>query len=150
MVNKPKQIGTRGETGVVRVCRDLGFRNARRFALAGNQDEGDILLCPGVIAEVKSGKAAKQASLAQIDLWWLETEIERKRHGATVGLLVVQRGGYSPDRSAYWRCFVGAPVAAMLQIRKGELIHEHGFPVEMTLAKALLLLRGYGYGEPLP
>ena len=150
MVNKPKAIGTRGETGVVRVCRDLGFPTARRFALAGSQDEGDVFLCPGVIAEVKSGKAAKQASLAQIDMWWLETEIERQRHGATVGLLVVQRAGYSPDRAAYWRCFLGAPVVAMLQIRKGDLIHDHGFPVEMTLAKALLMLRHYGYGEPLP
>lgn len=150
MVNKPKAIGTRGETGVVKVARDFGFPAARRLALAGNQDEGDVLLCPGVIAEVKSGKTAKQASLAQIDLWWLETEVERRRHGAVIGLLVVQRAGYSPDRAAYWRCFVGVPMVAELQIRKGVLIHEHNFPVEMTLAKAMLLLRGYGYGEPLP
>jgi len=149
MVNKPKAIGTRGETGVVTVARDLGFPQARRLALSGSLDVGDAILCPGVIVEVKAGKAAKQASLAQIDLWWLETETERLNHGATVALLVVQRAGYSPDRAAYWRCFVGAPVVAMLQVRKGHLIHEHGFPVEMTFAKALLLLRHYGYGEAL-
>jgi len=149
VTNKPKAIGTRGETGVVRVARDLGFPEARRLALAGADDQGDAILCPGIIAEVKTGKAAKTASLAQIDLWWLETEIERQNAGATIGLLVVQRAGYSPERAAYWRCFVGAPVVATLQIRKGVFIHDHNFPVEMTFAKALLLLRAYGYGEPL-
>ena len=149
MTNKPKAIGTRGETGVVRVARDLGFPEARRLALAGADDQGDAILCPGIIAEVKAGKAAKTASLAQIDLWWLETEIERQNAGATIGLLVVQRAGYSPERAAYWRCFLGAPVVATLQIRKGIFIHDHVFPVEMTFAKALLLLRAYGYGEPL-
>lgn len=149
MTNKPKAIGTRGETGVVRVARDLGFPEARRLALAGADDQGDAILCPGIIAEVKTGKAAKTASLAQIDLWWLETEIERQNAGATIGLLVVQRAGYSPERAAYWRCFLGAPVVATLQIRKGVFIHDHAFPVEMTFAKALLLLRAYGYGEPL-
>ncbi len=149
MTNRPKAIGTRGETGVVRVARDLGFPEARRLTLAGADDQGDAILCPGIIAEVKTGKAAKTASLAQIDLWWLETEIERQNAGATIGLLVVQRAGYSPERAAYWRCFLGAPVVATLQIRKGVLIHDHAFPVEMTFAKALLLLRAYGYGEPL-
>ena len=149
MTNKPKAIGTRGETGVVRVARDLGFPEARRLALSGALDNGDAILCPGIIAEVKAGKAAKTASLAQIDLWWLETEIERQNAGATIGLLVVQRAGYSPERAAYWRCFLGAPVVATLQIRKGVFIHDHAFPVEMTFAKALLLLRAYGYGEPL-
>lgn len=149
MTNKPKAIGTRGETGVVRVARDRGFPEARRLALAGADDQGDAILCPGIIAEVKTGKAAKTASLAQIDLWWLETEIERQNAGATIGLLVVQRAGYSPERAAYWRCFLGAPVVATLQIRKGVFIHDHAFPVEMTFAKALLLLRAYGYGEPL-
>lgn len=149
MTNKPKAIGTRGETGVVRVARDLGFPEARRLALAGADDQGDAILCPGIIAEVKTGKHAKTASLAQIDLWWLETEIERQNAGATIGLLVVQRAGYSPERAAYWRCFLGAPVVATLQIRKGVFIHDHAFPVEMTFAKALLLLRAYGYGEPL-
>ena len=149
MTNRPKAIGTRGETGVVRVARDLGFPEARRLALAGADDQGDAILCPGIIAEVKTGKAAKTASLAQIDLWWLETEIERQNAGATIGLLVVQRSGYSPERAAYWRCFLGAPVVATLQIRKGVFIHDHAFPVEMTFAKALLLLRAYGYGEPI-
>jgi hypothetical protein len=149
VTNKPKAIGTRGESGVVKVARDLGFPAARRLALAGAADEGDVLLCPGVIVEVKAGKAAKTASLAQIDLWWLETERERLAHGATVGLLVVQRAGYSPDRAAYWRAFMGAPLMAQLQIVRGEFVHDHEFCVETTFAKALLMLRGYGYGEAL-
>lgn len=150
MVNKPKAIGTRGETGATKTAHDLGFPEAQRIALMGANDSADVRLCPGVIMEVKSGKAAKTASLAQIDLWWLELEQKRRKHGATVAMLLVQRAGYSPDRAAYWRCFVGAPMVAMLQMRKGVFIHEHAFPVEMTYAKALLLLRGYGYGEPLP
>ena len=149
MTNKPKAIGTRGETGVVRVLRDTGFPDARRLALAGANDEGDVELCRGVIAEVKTGKHAKKASLAQIDLWWLETERERLNAGANVGLLVVQRSGYSPDRAAYWRAFLGAPIVAQLQTVRAQFIAEHEFCVETTLAKACLLLRGYGYGEPL-
>jgi len=149
VTNRPKAIGTRGETGVVRVARDLGFPEARLLALAGADDQGDAILCPGIIAEVTTGKAAKTASLAQIDLWWLETEIERQNAGAPLGLLVVPRAGYSPERAAYWRCFLGAPVVATLQIRKGVFIPDHAFPVERTFAKALLLLRAYGYCEPL-
>lgn len=149
MTNKPKAIGTRGETGVVRAARELGFPEARRLALAGAADVGDALLCPGVMVEVKAGKAAKTASLAQIDLWCLDTERERLAHGATVGLLVVQRAGYSADRAAYWRAFMPSWLVASLQLTRGTVVAEHDFWIETTFARALLLLRGYGYGEAL-
>ncbi len=155
MTNKPKAIGTSGETGVVRALRRLGFPAARRLALAGVRDIGDVELMPGIVAEVKSGKAAKEASLAQIDDWWLDTLREATNyaedfHGKpAIPLLIVQRGGYSPERAEYWRCHMEASLVAQLQIVRGEFVHEHQFTIDMTLLKATRLLRGYGYGEAL-
>jgi hypothetical protein len=149
MTNKPKQIGTSGETGVARAARDLGFPDARRLALAGALDVGDVELCHGVIVEVKTGKAAKTASLAQIQLWTLETETERRNAGAAIGLLVVQRAGYAPERAAYWRCFTPVTTVAALQIVRGTPVHQHDFWAELTFAQTCLLLRAYGYGQSL-
>jgi hypothetical protein len=154
MTNKPKAIGTRGESGVVMAARRLGFPHARRLALHGSGDLGDVELTQGVMAEVKAGQSAKQASLAQIDQWWLDTLREAANYyedtfANTVPLLVVQRAAYSPDRAEYWRTFMDVKTVADLQLIRGTTVHEHAFPVEMTFIKACLLLRGYGYGSAL-
>jgi hypothetical protein len=85
VTNKPKAIGTRGETAIVNVLRAHGFGGAERRALAGSNDLGDILICPGVIAEVKWGKHAKTASLVDVSRWLRETERERANAGAHLG-----------------------------------------------------------------
>jgi hypothetical protein len=56
MTNRSKNIGTAAETAVVKAARAYGFPGAERRALHGSTDLGDILLCPGVIVEVKAGK----------------------------------------------------------------------------------------------
>jgi hypothetical protein len=133
MTNKPKAIGTAGETGVVRAAKRLGFPHADRQPLRGNQDEGDATLVPGVIVSVKAGKAAKTASIALVEQWWDETVGMRERAKADVALLVVARNGYAPARAEYWRCF----------------IEMDGLVVEAPFEKILLLLRRKGWGQPV-
>jgi hypothetical protein len=139
MTNRSKQIGTRGETGVVKALHAHGFPGAERRALAGSSDRGDILICPGLIAEVKAGAHARNASLADIVFWWRETERERHNAGAAFGLLVVQRNGYSADRAEKWRCFLDLGAIWGREHRR----------VEMVLDEACEVLRIEGWGDPI-
>jgi hypothetical protein len=139
VTNRSKQIGTRGESGVVKALHAHGFPGAERRALAGSSDRGDILICPGLIAEVKAGAHARNASLADIVFWWRETERERHNAGAAFGLLVVQRNGYSADRAEKWRCFLDL----------GGIWGRDHRRVEMVLDEACDVLRREGWGDPL-
>jgi hypothetical protein len=141
-MNKSKAIGTRGETAVVKVFRANGFSGAERRALGGagiGQDLGDILICPGVICEVKWGKQARQASLADIAWMWRQTDRERHNAGAALGLLVVQRNGYGDARADKSRCFLDL----------GQLWGRDHQRVEVVLDEAIELLRREGWGDPL-
>jgi hypothetical protein len=140
-MNPSKAKGTAAESAVVRVARANGFPLAERRALAGSADVGDILLCPGVIIEVKAGKAAKTASLAQIGKWLAETETERRNADAEVGLLVTQRQGIGVDRAGLWEAWVHA-----------DMIFDDGWDntvLMLTLTDALLHLRKMGWGDKL-
>lgn len=139
MTNKSKAIGTRGETAVVRALRDLGFPGAERRALAGSMDLGDILICPGIIGEVKWGKAARTASMGDVAWWWRETERERMHANAAIGLLIIQRNGYGDARADKSRCLLDL----------GPILHRDHLIVEMVLDKACELLRREGWGDPL-
>lgn len=77
-MTRPRDIGTRAETAVVRVLRDHGFPHAERRALRGSQDAGDITGTPGVVWEVKGGERAKNASHGQLSKWLHETSRERE------------------------------------------------------------------------
>lgn len=153
MVNKPKQIGTAGETGVTRAARRLGFPMADRQPLRGNQDTGDVDLCPGIIVSVKAGAAAKNASLAQIQSWWVELLGMRDRSNAQIGLLVVARRGYAPARAEHWRCFIdaGGLVAGFVEEPMHHLVRTglDSVTVEAQLGQILTLLRLQGWGEPI-
>jgi hypothetical protein len=138
-MNKSKQIGTRGETAVVRALREKGFPGAERRALAGAHDLGDILVCPGIIAEVKWGAAARNASLADIAWWWRQTEKERFNSKAELGILVVQRKGYGDARADKSRCFLDL----------GQIWGRDHQTVEMCLDEATEILRKEGWGDPI-
>jgi hypothetical protein len=144
MTNKPKQIGTAGETGVVRACQTRGFPHAERRALHGNQDLGDVLLCPGIILEVKSGKAAQAASDAQIAAWMDETETERENAQAAYGFLITARPGFSPMRAQHW--WAHTDFKALV----GLLMSDEGVPevpARLELRHLLRILTTYGWGE---
>lgn len=139
MTNRPKQIGTRGETAVTNALRANGYPGAERRALAGALDLGDINVCPGVIAEVKWGKHAKTASMKQIDDWLDETERERRNDRADLALLVIQRNGIGVDRAELSRCFVDL----------GVIYGTDHCTVEAPLTTVTNLLRKNGWGDPL-
>jgi len=132
-VNPSKAKGTLAETAVVRFARDRGFPGADRLPLRGTLDGGDVGLCPGVIVEVKAGKAAQQMSLGQLGAWMDDTERERVNAGAELGLLVTQRRGIGPGRVGSWCAW----------------LREDGRVVMMSLEDALVVLRGRGWGDPL-
>lgn len=142
MVNRPKQIGTAAETAVVRYLRGNGFPQVERRALTGAHDQGDVAGIPGVVIEVKGGTAAKTASDLQVTAWLHETDVERTNAKADIGILVLARTGYGPDRAGFWWAVI--PCGVLLDR------HPYGFPVRLHLRDAAHLLRQRGYGTPVP
>ena len=171
MANKPKAIGTAGETAVVRYVQRDGFPGAERLALHGTLDEGDATLCPGVGAEVKAGKAAETASDAQVAVWLAEAEVERVNRRADMMLLVLKRKGKGHANAGQW--WVYLPGWAFVYLADatslGDRLYGGAFPlvaqgsvddcrdafgghlpaVRITLAEACALLRAAGYGTPI-
>lgn len=116
MSNPSKAKGTAGESAVVRLFRNrynFPELRARRVTLNGAYDLGDVhvefprgeLLC----IEVKAGKMADDASLADIGAWVEEARLECSAAGAARWLLVVKRRGYAPERVEKWRAFFALP-----------------------------------------
>ena len=102
MVNRSKNIGTWAESRVVAYLQANDFPNAKRRALAGALDEGDILVCPDVIVEVKGGHEAENASDGQIKAWRTETEKERIHAKVHLAFLVVKRKGHGTLKVGGW------------------------------------------------
>lgn len=146
MVNKPKAIGTAGETAVVRYLQANGFPFAERRALHGTVDLGDVTGIPDMVVEVKAGHSAWNASDNQIDKWLGETETERGNAKASVGLLVVARRQKPP---AAWWCVMS------MRTQQHLLGYVHpdpalaDFPCYTTLARAVEYARRGGWGDPL-
>ena len=95
MSNPSKQKGTRAETKVVRYLESCGFV-ARRQALAGSNDPGDIeAYAPDsmdkIIIEVKAGKQTTAPSRTQIEEWCRQTMVETENSGAKHGVLIILR-----------------------------------------------------------
>jgi hypothetical protein len=144
-MSRSKDIGTRGESAVVRFARANGFPEAERQPPRGVNDQGDIVLCRGVIVEVKAGQEAKAASRNLIDAWWGETERERQLAGADVGVLVVQHRGYGTGRPEGWDAYLD-----LHHLTPGPTggPFSDGTVVCLPLANALDLLTHLLYGDP--
>jgi hypothetical protein len=144
MTNKPKQIGTAGETLVARYAQANGFPLAERLALRGNTDHGDVRLCAGLHVEVKAGKAAENAGPLLISDWLEETDKEAAHSGATV-VLVLKRKGCGAGQIHRWRA-----IFRLKQLDEDTTDMACGWAaVEMNLVTALELLRVRGFGTPL-
>jgi len=139
---RPKDIGTAGETAVVRYLRVNGWPNAERRALHGSTDLGDVTGCPSLTWEVKAGAAAHAAQPANVETWMAQTELERENSGADVGVLVLARKGYGPARAGMWWAVLPLPLVANETATLGG-------DVWMTLETACRWLRTMGYGERL-
>lgn len=141
MTSRPKDIGTAAETAVVKALRNLGFPDAERRALAGAQDLGDIVGCPGLVWEVKGGQQTRSPSDEQIAAWMAETEVERVNARAKVGVLVLQRHGVGSANAHRWWAY--------LQGDEWMLGCGHRYPIRLLLSDACVVLRWSGYGQPL-
>ena len=143
-------MGTATETGIVKYLRSHGFPHAERRPLSGALDRGDILVCPGVIIEAKSGNAAAHASDGQVQKWLDETERERVNANAVIGLLVTKRKGVSDQRAGeFWAHLDGGVFCDLIYERTdGEPYEQIGVPIRTHLANVVELLREAGFGEP--
>lgn len=107
MTNKPKRIGREGENAVAGRLRERGaFPDAEPRVLYGINDKGDITGTRGVVFQVKSGKAAEQASCNQIKQWLADAEAQRENAGGKLAVLVTKRAGCGAKRVGMWRAFV--------------------------------------------
>lgn len=110
MTNKSGDIGTKTATAALNWFRANGFPDARKLVLHGRSDVGDIEVIPGrMIAEVKGGHAAENASDRQVIEWIKEAEreaenyAERYNEGIKVeAVLVVKRRGIGYSRAGDW------------------------------------------------
>ena len=140
-MSRSKDIGTAGESAVVKVLRVNGFPDAERAALRGNQDIGDITGIGAVCVEVKSGKAAESASDGQVLAWMAELDTECVNKGADLGVLVMKRKGVGHGNAERWWA-----VMWLHDVAPGNDLWRDPVPVRMTLADACRVLSALGYG----
>lgn len=146
-MNKPRQIGTKAESAVVRYLTANGFAHAERRSLRGALDAGDITGTPGICWEVKGGDAARNASDLQIERWMTELATETVNARADVGVLVVQRAGVGPGNAGRWWAYMPCYQIVVLS-SGGRFASGLAHPVRMLLGDAVTLLRAAGYGQP--
>lgn len=146
MMNRSKNIGTRGESGVVNFAKNYGYPWADRQPPRGSLDQGDVLFCPGFIGEVKAGRAAWEASDNQVAAWLAETEREQDHAGADIGLLIVAR--YRQPVERWWGVLSFDTLADLTDSKHCPTAP--GVWVRMQLKQALTAARFAGWGDPLP
>ena len=149
-MSKSKAIGTAVETAIRKYVAANGFPDARRIALAGQDDQGDVALNNHVIIEAKGGKAAEKASPGQIVKWLEDTERERVNAGAHVGILVCKRAGVGHARAGEWSAYLSVTTLMfLLATPSHNLVSVDNFEdnFRVTLSAALKLVKSAGYGS---
>lgn len=102
MSNPSKQKGTRAETKVVRYIMEHGIE-AKRKALKGNKDEGDIELPQlGISLEVKAGKQTANYNRSQLSEWLDQADVEQKNAHQPC-YLVIARHNRSVSDYEVWK-----------------------------------------------
>jgi hypothetical protein len=140
---RPRDIGTKVETAVVRHLQAAGFPHAERRALRGTFDAGDITGTPGLCWSVKGGTAAETASDTQIVAWLAEAQTQRVHAGADHAVLVLKRRAHSAARAGCWWAVL--TVADLARLIGGSSTSTA--PVRIVLDAACRLLRDAGYGS---
>ncbi|MGV2383642.1 MAG UNVERIFIED_CONTAM: hypothetical protein LOD86_00020 [Thermobifida fusca] len=140
---KPRDIGTRAETAVVRYLRDHGWPHAERRALRGNHDAGDITGTPGVCWSVKAGQYARDPSDLLIRQWTDELLKQRQNAGADHAVLITRRWRVA-DPQRWW-----AWIDTRLIVEASGGARWDGDPMWLRghLWQAVEILRRAGYGS---
>lgn len=87
MTNRQKAKGDQYERDILAIARRSGFPFAERTRPGRKEDQGDIHLAPGLIAQCKDQKTPEWRD------WLAELEEQRLEARADHGLLVVKRRG---------------------------------------------------------
>jgi hypothetical protein len=149
MVNKPKQIGTFGETAVLKQVIHY-FPDAERLVLHGDKDQGDIGHCGDFIFEVKAGKQCKQIGDGKLAGWMEEALAESEHRGVRFGVLVTQRAGFGAPNARRW--WVHLRLEDLAEICGGYHAPGRFAVTRMELGDFLDLIADQGYtpsvGEP--
>ena len=107
MANKNKAKGTRAESRVVKYLESHGIK-ARRKALSGSKDEGDVELPElNCCLEVKTGKMTANYSRSQLEEWFEQTSIEEKNSGQPCYLVIVRYRRKIEDAEVWYPCWTG-------------------------------------------
>lgn len=142
MANRPKDIGTKAETAVLKQILPY-FPTAERLSLKGVADEGDIGHCGDFIFEVKGGKQTHLIGDQKLAQWMGEAIIEATNRQIGYGVLVVQRKGFGYPRARRW--WVYLPGGDLAEIMGGHWLPPGFVPVRMELGDFLELLADQGY-----
>lgn len=145
MTNPSKKKGTQAEVAAMKWLRENGFPWCDRQPLRGNRDSGDLLLCVGIVAEVKSVAkgAAGQPPRGLLEEWLQQTDSEAEHAGADFGILIVKRSRVT--NPAHW--FVYMRLGEWLRLTGAHLpLPDSSQPVCVSLASAAAVLRSAGYG----
>ncbi len=103
MGNPSKAKGTRAESKVVKFLNGYGIK-AKRKALAGSKDEGDVLLDElNITLEIKAGKQTANPSRSQLETWLEQAEVEAVNSGTVCFLCVVRYNRLLKDADVYIR-----------------------------------------------
>lgn len=148
-VSRSKQIGTEGETAVVRFLADNGWPHAERRALRGTNDYGDVTGTPALCWEVKAGHAAEACQDADLRQWQDQTDAETKHSRADLGILVIKRKGKGTPNVGQWWAWMRVEDLAGLLLPDTQV--DEAAPtawVRMTLKEAVRFLHWAGYGTP--
>ncbi len=106
-MSKSKDIGTAVESAVVRYLVKNGL-HARRVALAGIHDEGDVHVIAKdgrcTVIECKGGKQTHNPSRDQVADWYLEAvnELINVGAGGDIPVLVMKRKGTGTANAHDW------------------------------------------------
>lgn len=155
-MTRPKDIGTIGETAVVRYLVANGFPHAERRALAGQYDLGDIVGTPGVCWEVKAGKVAEACAGGHLREWQDQTDVERENSRSDIGVLVLKRKAVGAANAGQWWAYIRLSAICDQLLREAveggpyeDFDPTHDVWVRMQLSEATRLLRLGGYGDPI-
>lgn len=155
MVNRPKQIGTWGESATLKKVLPY-FPRAHRLVLAGQADKGDVFCTEDFIIEVKAGAQTRQVGDATLTKWLGEARQEAVNSGSQWWALVLQRHGYGKDNAHRWWAYV--PLQQLITwtqnagfgIERKSAWRFTDIPVRMELQELLQLMAEAGQTEATP
>lgn len=103
MANLNKKKGTRAESRVVKYLESRDIL-AKRKALSGSKDEGDIDLPGlGICLEVKTGKQTANYNRTQLDEWLRQTKEEGKNSSQPCYLVIVRYNRKIEDAEVFYQ-----------------------------------------------